>query len=530
MLRFVPQHNLCAKYFRCKFLVIFIWSLFFLAITTDANSNDIDKKGGNINTLALNMYIKINEFFPGESIPVMISIINKGNAAVEIDYSQMESPFLYQLKKLNEPTAEFTISQKTSAEKFLKQFIAKEKLVLAPQEKVERREDLTEYLAFNLLPGTYQLQAFFENKEAKIYSEVFQFNVVNFDSQWIKNTYCPVTELWNGILINKPPSGEPVVFVRPSRKQSPLSASLYRLESGTHFNPPITTPTASIQANIAGNEGCWHAWLEGSVFSGIRVWGGPGGFKSKAIDTGFTDAFVLSPGYQQQDQSALFIVAGYKSSQTYLAAYITKKDDSRKVFEIPFQQKQLPSKFWTYYDFEKGMLNCIWISNERGENKVLSQSIQLNNPDDSKVEVKYTTKENILALAIEPVNTNNPVSIHLLTNSNKENKLEYHLLPLFSGNPTFKYIPKFNSPVTTWLISANEREQPVIIKSEDCWYWYHEKSSNQWNLLEPLQKISSFVSLSDLGNGEFWLEWADKEEGVQHRLLPFSKPQVLKKE
>jgi hypothetical protein len=482
-----------------------------------------------MNPLDLSVKLARAKLITGESMPVELSLENRGDVALEVPDPGVGSPFLYAVESTLDDEATYQLSAAIAyAERHLEPKPPRRLpgLALAPGASMVYREDVARYLTRPLGPGSYTLMASYQGP-----SGVTQSVPVEFTIEAPRPARVVTCSDTNRARLS-------AVFAQPS---SGDSLTVYQLEQPAgrpgdgpayarkHAIPSSALGGLAVTVAVAeGNGGRWIGWLEGDAICAAL---GDEHYVSRLVSPvahGLQKAQLAPVGFQIGDQ-ALFLALGEEGEgRVVLVAATFGPSAPPTLKRIPIAGAAIPDRWATRYR-DIGVdrvIDLIVATPADGMTSIVRQTISLGSETAGWPETLHTDQGRLVAMAMDPVGrgdaSDGAVDL-LLTREPANGSLSLVRVGVSAGavGSSWNFAgPDNRIPAQSarWALPRVQAEPPTLVAHAGEAIYLRRRRGRWHRLVEGVPEVWH-LGVEVLADGRQVLVWGDPLIGLRWRLL-----------
>ncbi len=459
------------------------------------------------------------EVLAGESVPITVSISNRGDAPAKVHSSDSDSPFVFQLLPPGTGPAVHTLSQRQSrlvrgGGEPLPQFTPLME-DLAPGKTVQHEADLADLATEPIRPGHYRVVAHYEIGGQEIVSPPVDLAVVAPRIETIAGLVSPLTGRLALVFSHHAADGATIVFQRESAARNPdLGISLRCVERGAGV--PVAGLSQAIELGDAPGRR-WLAWLEGdrigAAMASMTV-------RPASLDpapVGLSAPKLLPVGRKHDDGRVVFLVVGGDRGKPAVKEVTFSVRTAPGMRELGLGAAAVPEELLVHYrpDGTDADVSLVWAEVTGGKVSLFRRTF---GPGQSGMQGEYKKiferPGSLLSLDMSPFGID---SISLLfAPAGESRKIIHARIPLFDEKSAVEDsidAPKEN--VEEWAVAAASAGLFRIIARAGDRLLRLAPGAASWDVVTAGARDARHLRLYTLPGGRFCAVWDDPQEGIR---------------
>ncbi len=424
-------------------------------------------------TVELNLDLQRTEIISGEALLLKAIFANTGSDPFELRVGPV-SPVVYELRSPEDGQVIAVVSQEDVAGSADSPPLPEWNEEVAPGASEEIEEDPASYVIGGFPPGRYQLVGRASTGAGEVESEPVDLVVSPAKIHHLVSTFCPYEGSMALAFDHTDRSGGVWIFDHDTEREQANAGVFYRrlraLDSGSVDDLALAVKCSS------ESEGRWVAWIGRQSISAIQSEGSDSLELAKALTLELTDYRLVKPGFQRDDGSALFFVAGIKDGKAVVQPFVAR-EETLSAGPAVLLGTELPKEIIArrHEDDEGGKLQLVWSGTVDGRSRIFllectDEGVALS-PQPREI---YATDQALRALEMAPLN--HPDSsgdwVHALYGPVERKRdgrevafITYVQIPLSmeSGEVLEHEVPMPADPVDAFAISGWEAGDLVIL-------------------------------------------------------------------
>lgn len=490
----------------------------------------------------------------GESINMVVSVTNIGDASVEVHDPRIENPFIFNLISPDSGQVLDYFSETKYWSAVNPQIGPRQPSLmnLEPGNTLEFHVDVGDLVVDPIPPGRYYITANYllddenyESPEMEIAIRAHQ--VMTFTGF--------VTEIENALItasMSKDDSGSAYMMNRESRSGHP---GLGVTRRWVPLGDDIEKPSVSLAINAAEQPvvGWWFAWLEGGRVGAAWNWEARLITTFEAKPVGFESAALIERGLRTDRSRASFLVAGSEGEKAKLKLLTfnfvpsaPQQSPETRTFNLG---QSLPERIVARYiiEGEAKKAQLVWADMADEITRIYLHTLDLDGPEDQGQPVLLLERSGkMVAMEMEHQGDSEQGVVDALFGPEDRDKLMTYLrIPLSGGKPEAQWT--FGLPgvkptpegrrsfargeavemeVEQWAIASLPRtDAPVLAKiGSRLLVIQAEQGDRGWNVVasgvERADHLRMFALYRpDRYGGLVWASWADPSTGIQYQCI-----------
>jgi len=471
------------------------------------------------------------EVVAGETIPVVVEIVNAGQAPAQAPSPQAPNAFEFNLRS----AADGTLRLSLSADAALAQRSHDPRparpvpmVALAPGASQRYEDDIARFAVSPVPPGNYRLSVVHRATGGPIESPGAPLLVVPPRVLAMATVVGSSVGQLGHVIAHAQASGRTVVLQRESRAGVPGDGIWYRR---VELIPPAKVGGVGVAVELERSRGVrWFSWLQGDAAgAGVAEYA----TLYKRVDPlplGLRGAVLYPVGWQPTQESASFAALGLgPGGRVSLAAATFAASGTGSVKRAPLAATAVPGHWavrrrsWQ----EPAQFDVVWTATDGGWTRIRRQGVT---PEAGTAEPPVMLAERaepLAALAVAPVAGSSPGVVDALFGPfGGEGKMLFLRLPLDHGAKTAEWT--FDGPKTPdearptdWTITATPLDDPaVLVKLGDNLLVRRLAAGSGWSTLAEHASSITSLRLVVLGDASVWAIWADPVAGIRYCIVP----------
>jgi len=459
------------------------------------------------------------EVLAGESVPITVSISNRGDVPAKVHSSDSESPFVFQLLPAGNGPAMYTLSQRQSqlvqggGEPLPRYTPPMEEL--APGATVQHENDLADFATKPILPGRYRVVAHYEIGGQEFASPPVELAVVVPRIEILAGLVSPLTGSLALAFSHRAADGATIVFQRESETRNPdLGVSLRCVERGA--GALIAGLSQAIELEDAPGRR-WLAWLEGDRIGATMtsMIGRPSSLDP--IPVGLTAPRLLPVGRKHDDGRVVFLVAGGDRGGPAVKEVTFSARAAPGTRVLGLGAAAVPEELQVHYrrNGTDADVSLVWAEVSGGKVSLFRRSF---GPGQSGMQGEYKKiferAGSLLSLDMSPFGIDT-ISL-LLAPAGESRKILYVRIPLFDEKNAVEdsiVVPKEN--VEEWAVAAASADLFRIIARAGDRLLRLAPGAASWDVVTAGARDARHLRLYTLPGGRFCAVWDDPQEGIR---------------
>jgi hypothetical protein len=456
---------------------------------------------------------------PGESLIVETVFANRSNAALGVPSPEGSSPFSYQILTQDTGQERYSVSYDSFRRSIARGPVpvppVLPPLVLEPNEEVGRTEDLAELTPQPFAPGSYHVVAHWQQDGQHFVSPKGRVRIVQPRIGNYASAVCRSRETLSTAITHVHSDGVTIILQRESMTGMPGYGVFYRRARLKNTIRVTDIATAVDTAPIVG--GRWIAWLQDGQISAAKGWGARVDGSAGPVPTNLTDVRLVQPGFQLENASGLFLVAGLSGGAARVQAYEISAQ-IRKLWESPLGAPLLNRIRARYLS---GGIQLFWLDPSR--KKIYMQAYRHDGTSLPEPRLMAESASPIQAWDVPAWMPQAGATMHVLSGPDADGSMTYRRLKLGEeGEPGIPDV-RFQAPEQTvdeWAISSFEGGSiPVLARIGARILIQRAATPSGWqDVVRDLPGAES-LRLLTLDGQSFWAEWLDPVVGVRRALI-----------
>jgi hypothetical protein len=467
----------------------------------------------------------------GETIPVVVEIVNAGPAPEQAPSPRAPSAFEFNLRSAADGTLRCTLSAgaalaaRSSDPRPTRRTPM---LGLAAGASQRYEDDIARYAVSPLAPGQYQLSVVLRAEGGPIESPGTPLAVVPPRVLAMATVAGSSAGQMGQVIAHAEAGGRTALLQRESRADAPDDGVWYRRGE---VAPPAKVGGVGVAIEFERSRGVrWFAWLQGDA-AGAGVAEYATLYKRvDAVPLGLREPALQQVGWQPTQESATFAALGLDpGGRVALAAATFAASGSVSVKRAPLAATALPvhwavrRRSWQ----EPPQFDMIWAASEAGGTRIRRQVVSPEAGTTEPPSLLVERNEPLAALAVAPVAGSSPGMVDALFGPvGEQAKMLYLRLPLDPGAKAAEWA--FDGPAspdrarpTDWAITAPPLENPAVLVKLDGKLLVRRLAGGAgWSTLADHASSVTSLRLVVLGRGSVWAIWADPVAGIRYCTVP----------
>ena len=468
----------------------------------------------------------------GESLPVDVSLINRGDTAVDVDSPDGQSPFEFLLRSIPEGTTVFSASARRQGAALAgdSAVIPPRRLVaIEPAQVLRYPEDVTAYASALVPPAEYELQVLYD-----LDGELLESPLIPLEVEAPRVSALAGRPEGQGLGLifahrgpeepAEDPDADPVTKPAPGSSDPPppevtvlLENEGFPLSQGAHRR--VQTPAVvdglarAMRTGIRPVGGQWCAWLEGNKVGAVVGWGGSTLKKHDAVEHGLEGARLFEVGWQDDEGRAVFLVVGKKDGVTSLAVTTVTGDG------ITFAVHPLPgsgelSAFGGTFDGRN--IHVVWVGSEQGATRGRIAKLDAGAAGLQPARVVLESPLPLLAFGVPARATGATFGAHVLVGPDADGLLHVARVECPDGGVvTSRSLAQppvlVGEKVDAWRLAGVQHESARVLARAGNRLMASPASSWQTVTTDASPGALAVVEAPDVS----WVVWADPRRGVR---------------
>ncbi len=492
-------------------------------------------------TIGLELRLAKEEFIFWESMPVNVTVSNKGDAAVDLPQGEA-IPITYEFRSPSDGETKASVLATNRWEMLTRdkdsppREISEEEL--EPGKTRELVADPVLYAMKGLPPGDYRLVGVLEAPDGDVESDPAPVRVVPARIGHVSTQWCSFRKVRPVIFDHEDSDGDRWLFHLESMGHF-ISSDVFRRGGRLEGPGPVEGLAVSMDVE-AGCSGRWSAWLQDGRFNALCWELGVVG-KPSPVPVGLENARLIQPGFQFAPQGGgffavgegLFFVAGTDGGKVRIKAFRTSKEKIVAVGEMPLG-KVLPERILGRCTPAKAgsEIDLAWSETENGATRVFNLACDKKaNPSSSKPLLLYERESALLAMEMAPVGLGSEGYVHALFGleeaddpadpAKKMNAATYAIFPTRkpSANPETFVLRAPAEPANLWAISPYPIAVRLVLAHAGKNIVHAVAGDDSgWTIAQAdIDDVQALFLISSDHNPNWYPMWASPSSGVDYR-------------
>ncbi len=357
-------------------------------------------------TLEIELTPYHTEILSGGACPVtwVVRNLSKTNP-VRIPNRNARSPVTYQLTSVRSDGPHYTFSNqryRAALSTSAKAGYSPPLMELGPEQGMFFEEDIGAYLLEPIRPGTYDVVAEYSFQGNVYRSLPVEIRVLPFHiSQW-QQTISLSGQKLSTVFAHATQDGETWLYQRRSERLRP--------ELGMpHQRQKIPKEASCSQMVLAvetraSQEWRWVVWLQAGTLHGIIGWGKQNMATLLPYNTRLDSPVLIHPGWQFDDGTALFLVAGIQKGTAKLKIISIRATDEVESKTINLKLAQVPENFRTCFHRDSSpFLQLVWSDVKSNRSRLRTLTFDPFQPKNLKPKTLFTHPGSLLTFEMSAV-------------------------------------------------------------------------------------------------------------------------------